>query len=186
MKIKEKILSITNNDLDGLDTTYINNYTLTGNRQYFHGKSGDEHYRLLMKISSFFENKILFDVGTNICMSAIALQNNKNTNKIKSFDVEKILIENPKIDNIEFILGDSIEDNDFMNTPFIFLDTYHDGIYEKIVYEHIKNKNWKGILMLDDIHLNEAMINYWNSFTEEKYDLTNIGHWSGTGMVIFE
>jgi hypothetical protein len=40
--------------------------------------------------------------------------------------------------------------------------------------------------MLDDIHLNEAMINYWNSFTEEKYDLTNIGHWSGTGMVIFE
>lgn len=186
MDIVKKILKITNQELDNLDTSYVNNYQLTSNRDYFHGKSGDEHYRLLMLISSFYDGEILFDVGTNVCLSSIALQNNSDKNKIKSFDVEKILPTNPIINNIEYIIGDSTKDVDFINTPFIFLDTYHDGIYEKIMYEHIKNTNWKGILMLDDIHLNEPMKDYWNSFTEEKYDITNIGHWSGTGIVLFK
>lgn len=186
MDIVKKILEISNQELDDLDTSYINNYQLTSNRSYFHGKSGEEHYRLLMLLSSFYDNKILFDVGTNICMSSIALQNNCNKNKIKSFDIERILTSNPIIDNVEYIIGDSTKDIDFTNTPFIFLDTYHDGVYEKIMYDHIKNTKWRGILMLDDIHLNGSMVEYWNSFTEEKYDITNIGHWSGTGIVIFK
>jgi hypothetical protein len=40
--------------------------------------------------------------------------------------------------------------------------------------------------MLDDIHLNDDMKLFWNNITEEKYDLTSIGHWSGTGLVVFK
>jgi hypothetical protein len=30
------------------------------------------------------------------------------------------------------------------------------------------------------------MKNFWDRIEEKKYDITNIGHWSGTGLVIFE
>jgi hypothetical protein len=118
-------------------------------------------------------------------MSALALSYNKS-NKVKTYDIIKLLPENPNVDNIEYILGDSTKDTDLKNCPVIFLDVDHDGIYEDIFYDHLKSINWKGILILDDIHLNEPMIKFWNRIEEEKHDITNIGHWSGTGLVVFK
>ena len=39
--------------------------------------------------------------------------------------------------------------------------------------------------MWDDIYLNEGMINFWNHVQTEfkTYDLTSIGHFSGTGLI---
>jgi hypothetical protein len=182
--IIENILSISNQKLNQIDTSFINNYELYHNTYYFNGESGKEHYRLLMYISSLYLNQILFDIGTNKCMSALALSYNQ-FNKIKTFDIVSILPENPKRSNIEYNLGDSTKDSDIKNTPFIFLDVNHDGIYENIIYDFLKSINWNGILMLDDIHLNNEMKNFWNSIEYKKYDITNIGHWSGTGIVDF-
>jgi hypothetical protein len=39
---------------------------------------------------------------------------------------------------------------------------------------------------LDDINLNNPMKEFWNVITEDKYDISEYGHWSGTGLVIFE
>lgn len=183
--IIDQILNISSNDLNKMDTTFINHYGLTHETAHFHSVAGREHYRLLMYISTLFENVTLFDVGTNRCMSAVALSYNQK-NKIKSYDIVQLLAVNPIIDNVKFILGNSIEDDEIKSCPFIFLDVDHDGTYEKILYEHLTSINWKGILMLDDIHLNEPMKSYWNSFTQPKFDLTEKGHWSGTGLVYFE
>lgn len=192
MEVLNKIVNVNNLDLDQLDTRYINqysnvlmNYNLQHDPYYFHLKSGKEHYRLLAYVSTLYNNQVIFDVGTNKCMSALALSYNKS-NKIKTYDIIKLLPENPSVDNIEYILGDSTKDSDLMNCPLIFLDVDHDGTYENIFYEHLKNINWKGILILDDIHLNDEMKNFWNRIEEKKYDITNIGHWSGTGLVVFE
>lgn len=192
MEIVNKILSVSNSELNTLNTLYINQYSdklnnfeLQHNPYYFHIESGKEHYRLLMYISTLCDNEIIFDVGTNKCMSAIALSYNK-LNKVKTFDIVKLLPENPNIENIEYILGDSTKDIDLEKCPIIFLDVDHDGIYEDIFYDHLKSINWKGILILDDIHLNDPMKNFWNRIEEKKYDITSIGHWSGTGLVIFE
>jgi hypothetical protein len=46
--------------------------------------------------------------------------------------------------------------------------------------------NYKGYLLLDDIHLNFEMERFWGSITKEKYDITNIGHITGTGVVYFK
>jgi len=190
--MKNKILNVSNNSLNSLDSTYIDkysdkliNFTLEHNPYYFHNQSGTEHYRLLMYVSTLYNNEIIFDIGTNKCMSALALSYNKS-NRIKTFDIVRILPENPIVDNIQYILGDSTKDNDLQKSPIIFLDVNHDGEYEHIFYQNLIDIKWKGILLLDDIHLNEPMRNFWNSITEEKYDITNIGHWSGTGMVIFK
>ncbi len=40
--------------------------------------------------------------------------------------------------------------------------------------------------MLDDIKLNKSMVNYWDSIKEEKFDISHVGHHSGTGLVIFK
>jgi predicted O-methyltransferase YrrM len=190
--LESKILNVSNIELNSMDSSYINeysnkliNYELDHNPYYFHMESGKEHYRLLMYVSTLYNNDVIFDVGTNKCMSALALSYNKS-NRVKTYDIVKLLPENPNVDNIEYILGDSTKDLDLEKCPVIFLDVDHDGIYEDIFYDHLKSINWKGILILDDIHLNDPMKNFWNRIEEKKYDITNVGHWSGTGLVVFE
>ena len=184
MKIIDNILLVSNDTLNKLNTSYVNQYELHHDSSYFHGESGKEHYRLLMYISSLYNNKILFDVGTNMCMSALSLSSNI-FNTVNSYDIVKILPENPTKKNINWCIGDSTLDSAIKNTPFIFLDVDHDGKYENIFYNFLNSIQWKGLLMLDDIHLNEPMKNFWNSIEQNKYDVTKIGHWSGTGIVEF-
>jgi len=191
MEILNKIISALNVEIDSMDTSYINVHTNTlsnyagHNPYYFHLESGKEHYRLLMYVSMLYNDEIIFDVGTNKCMSALALSYN-SLNKVKSFDIVKLLPDNPNVNNIEYIIGDATKDVDLVKCPVIFLDVDHDGTYENIFYNHLRSINWKGILILDDIHLNQPMKDFWNGISEKKYDITNIGHWSGTGIVLFE
>jgi hypothetical protein len=39
--------------------------------------------------------------------------------------------------------------------------------------------------MFDDIHLNNEMSYFWNALKNEKYDITEIGHHTGTGIAIY-
>ena len=156
-------------------------------RSYFCNKPGEEHYRLLAYLSTKFNNTTILDIGTFKGCSAIALSYNKN-NFIKSFDLIdcKQIKEIPK--NVEFIIGD-FTDNIYkqlvLDTPLIILDTNHTGDFEYKVYNYLKEINWVGYLILDDIYLNDEMKSFWNDISNEKYDITKYGHWSGTGLVIF-
>ena len=149
IRVEDKILNVSNTELNLINSSYINkysdkliNYELDHNPYYFHMESGKEHYRLLMYVSTLYNDEVIFDVGTNKCMSALALSYNKS-NRVKTYDIVKLLPENPNVDNIEYILGDSTKDLDLEKCPVIFLDVDHDGLYEDIFYEHIKNINWK-------------------------------------------
>ena len=126
MEILNKILNVSNTELNTMDSSYINDYSnnlrnaeLNHDPYYFHMESGKEHYRLLMYVSTLYNNETIFDVGTNKCMSALALSYNK-LNKIKTFDIVKLLPENPSVDNIEYILGDSTKDSDLINVHLYF------------------------------------------------------------------
>lgn len=185
--IVKKIIAVSNKELDAINfNSLLSPKILTHDISYkfLDLPSGQAHYKLLSFISCLFNNCNIFDVGTNACRSAIALSTNKN-NKIISYDVEQILSINPTSENIDFILGDATEDIRLKSAPFIILDVNHDGLYENIFYKFLRSITWKGLLLLDDIHLNEPMKNFWSSITEEKYDITNLGAWAGTGLVIF-
>ena len=158
-------------------------------RNYFKGAPGQEHYKLLGYISLLFNNETLLDIGTYKGCSALALSLNP-TNQIKSFDIRqglRSLSSTPN--NVEFII-DNILDGKYINliqsTNFIILDTDHNGPFEHDFYEHLKSIDWKGTLILDDIKLNDPMIVFWDTIIEEKYDISRIGHYSGTGLVIFK
>lgn len=186
--IIERITSVNNQELDIINlNSLISSQVLAHNSSYefLSLPSGRAHYRLLSFISSLFDNCTIFDVGTLACRSAIALSTNKN-NKVISYDVEQNLNTNPVLKNVDFVLGDTTKDARLIESPLIMLDVNHDGLYEDVFYNHLHTINWKGILLLDDIYLNEPMKKFWNSITEEKYDITNVGAWAGTGLVYFK
>jgi hypothetical protein len=215
MKNNEKIENILNSilnvdtiTLNSIDTSFIREITpIIGNGltkyeiennvinketdDYYHQESGREHYRLLLFISSLLNREIIFDVGTNYALSAISLSRNLE-NKVFSYDIIDKFDQNFKenklnFDNLEFIIGDCREDKRLHECSFIFFDAEHDGIFENQFYNHLVSINWKGLLLLDDIHLNSPMSSFWNNINQQdKYDLTNKGHWTGTGIVHFK
>jgi predicted nicotinamide N-methyase len=194
--MKSKIQKIINVSHAYLDSINIDKYQYLANinneyYNYMKSKSGIEHYRLLTFISSIFDNEILLDVGTNRGFSAIALADNK-TNSVISYDIEEYsTIEKikllPAFNNISFKLGNFLNMENLHEIKFIMLDTAHDGFFEEQVVNHLKSIKWKGLLLMDDINHTFIKLNQvWQSIDLEKHDLTKTGHYSGTGMVVFE
>jgi hypothetical protein len=155
--------------------------------RYFLDTDFREHYRLIAYLSSRFENSLIFDIGTNKGYSALALSYNPS-NRVISYDIAecKELHAADQLTRIEFRLGDVLSDARLLSAPLIMLDTNHDGSFECVFYDFLKKHHYRGWLFLDDIHLNTAMIRFWSDITEPKEDLTDLGHWSGSGLVAFQ
>ena len=174
----------------------LNNITLTElsnkinseeYKTYFLSPFGKEHYILLAYMSTWYNNSVILDIGTLKGCSALALAYN-STNKIKSFNITNQLDLNDIPENIEFIVDDILNEKYkdlILSSKIILLDTYHDGTFEKKFHDYLNENKWEGILILDDIKLNQEMIDYWDNIEEPKLDITKYGHWSGTGIVDF-
>jgi predicted O-methyltransferase YrrM len=147
-----------------------------------------EHYRFLTTVAKQFTNSVIYDLGTYTGTSAVALSS-EQSNLVISYDIEYLTkpsrVKRPK--NVEFRIGDVFNDiNNLLKSPLIFMDIDpHDGVFEQKLYKILTENNYKGIMLLDDIHLNKNMQQFWDSITHTKIDYTHLGHYSGTGMVIF-
>ena len=155
-------------------------------RGYFLDRTFKEHYRLLAHLSYQFSDKTLFDVGTLKGYSALALSANPR-NRVISYDIEdlKQLRHAGELTTIDYQIGNVLEDPGVLSAPLVLLDTYHDGTFENTFYNHLKQNRFKGLLVLDDIHLNHQMEDFWQQIDLPKEDVTDLGHWSGTGVVDF-
>jgi hypothetical protein len=93
--VLDKILAITKEELDSMDLSAYRNRPNTP-VQWFFGNAGEEHYRLLIKISTLFNGQTLYDIGTYEGSSALALAHNENNFVLIQIMVEsntfKILI----------------------------------------------------------------------------------------------
>lgn len=181
----DKILKVTADELNQINLSkYLKSTDDQGfPKSWFYMDAGLEHYRLLAYVSKLYNGVTLLDIGSYQGSSAIALSFNKK-NKVISYDIDQQPeIAEINILNIKFIKGNVLKDE--ITAPFILLDTYHDGTFEQDFVNHLLKINYKGLVMFDDIHLNEEMSNFWNGLKNEKYDLTEIGHHSGTGIAIF-
>jgi hypothetical protein len=182
-------LNITNHQLDLIDLELESKkINCDGHQIYFKSKSGVDHYRLLSYISQNNNDTTMIDIGTFKGCSALAFGINK-TNTVYSFNLSNQLELNILPDNIHFLIDDILKEeyiNLILKSKYIMLDTFHDGSFEKTFLNHLININYKGFLLLDDINLNPEMESFWSEITLEKVNITNIGHWSGTGLVIFK
>jgi predicted O-methyltransferase YrrM len=157
--------------------------------------TGTEAFKFYAYMSTLVDNTTIVEVGTRAGRSALALSHNE-TNKIISFDILEQGASDIIKDNILFVIDDFMSysvDWDFVDMIMIDVDP-HDGIKERVFFDFLKNKiRWEGLLILDDILPNwpahnmgadpVAMNIWWNSIEEEKYDFSDVGHFSGTGLV---
>ena len=152
-------------------------------------KKESEHYRLLNYISGLYNNELIIDAGTCQGHSCLAFAQNQN-NLVYTYDIDSkdldYITKNYK--NVtKYIKDINLEDNKILeSSKIIMLDIDpHNGYQEDVFYNKLLTTNFNGFLICDDIHLNDEMKRFWNSINKEKYDITDIGHWSGTGLVNF-
>jgi hypothetical protein len=162
----------------------------------FYGNCGNEHYRLLSYLSTLFNNSNIMDIGTHRGLSAFALSFNKS-NTIHTFDILKKVSNNNILnrENIKFYINDLFNENEFNNfkelilsCPFIFLDVdLHNGVMEIDFFRLLKSINYNGFVICDDIwHFKDMRDKFWYKIDyEQRYDITRLGHWSGTGIINF-
>jgi hypothetical protein len=88
---------------------------------------------------------------------------------------------------IDFRIGNVLEDlPSLLDAPMMMLDTNHDGTFEREFVRELMRLEYRGIVLCDDIHLNDEMKQFWESIALPKVDLTSVGHWSGTGAILFD
>lgn len=162
----------------------------------FFKQSGDQHYRLLAFFSTLFNNTHIIEIGTHVGESAIALSYNEN-NTIYTFDIiDKVPLGNKCRENVKYIIDDIMTNNDcrskwsatILSSAFIFLDVDpHNGVMEHDLYLFLKENNYQGFVICDDIwYFQEMRNNFWYKIEDKyKYDISHLGHWSGTGIFTF-
>ena len=137
-------------------------------------------YRLYAHLSTLFDDGVILDIGTLYGSSALALSYNTK-NRVKSYDLsEKSKIaQRMERDNIDWNIMDFRTDEsiEWDKVKMIVVDTDHTGEQEVEFMKFLIEKDWKGIMCFDDIHLNRAMIDFWECFDENiKEDVTKLGH----------
>jgi len=156
---------------------------------YYLDIAGREHYRLLAYISSQFSNTNLLDIGTYKGCSALALSLNQS-NVVHTIDISNHRTLGAINSNVRIYQDDILKPaykELILSSPFILLDTFHDGSFEFQFLNYLRELKYQGYLMLDDIFLNYAMRHFWtDAVREEKYDISSLGHHSGTGLVVFK
>lgn len=185
-----------------LDLEKINNTQLSFRNDYqnldlteFPSYPGKEHYKLLTYLANKVNNSNIIDIGTHRGFSALALSQNK-TNIVHSFDIfDKIDTKLKDISNIKFYIENLWDpetrkkwQNIIQNSQLIFLDIDpHDGVMEYEFYCFLRDINFTGLLVTDDIWYFKGMRdNFWYHIpSEHKRDITAFGHWSGTGLICF-
>lgn len=173
--------------LDGIDKEMVDS---------FYGECGKEHFRFLAYLSSIFQNATIVNIHTNGGYEALALSYNES-NTVYSFDTTNH-ITNPKLRernniqwNTENICDPVVREkwrNILLGAAFIFVDMEpHDGRAEYEFYEYLTEIGYKGFVVFDDIWYFKSMRNeFWYKIPEtQRYDMTEVAHWSGCGIVSF-
>lgn len=188
-------MKITKSDISSIDmSTYVDYITRPDHKKIFLDPPGKNHYRLLAYLSMLLDNINILELGTHHGTSSLAMSINKK-NTVITYDIADRYGIIPQPNNVIRKIGNIFELNEqanMLSAEIIFVDTAHLGDFEWEVYSYLKDNQYKGILLLDDIHFNSHMREFWNKITTVKYDITDIGQGAcsnnnvaGTGLVDF-
>jgi hypothetical protein len=189
MFVTKTLLASTN--LRTLVEPHINDYSIEHSELF--GVPGQQHYTLLAYLSHLHAGQTIIDIGTHKGASALSLSTSPDTT-IYSFDIQrKVFLKD--LQNVSYELADLWDENVFkhwesiiMNSAVIMLDVDpHNGTMEYDFYLKLKQKGYKGLIVCDDIwYFKEMRTNFWDRVpSNEKVDITALGHWSGTGVISF-
>lgn len=185
-------IKINKQEVRDLDLSSISHYQLADGANF--SEAGIEAYKIYAYISTLINNGRILEVGSRFGRSGVALAFNP-TNQVVSFDILEQGASEIKRDNLDFVIGNFMEaEIDWESVDIIMIDVDpHDGIKEREFLTFLEGVNWEGLLILDDILPNwpkivpgadpVAMNDWWNELPYEKFDVSEVGHFSGTGIV---
>ena len=189
-------MKIIKEDVTKIDLSYlVDNITREEHKKLIMSPPGKEHYKLLTYLTRRLNNAIIVELGTHNGTSSLCLCDNI-LNKVITFDVRDVYSVKKQPINLTRRVGNIFEMDPsiLLKSDLIFLDTAHNGDFEKEIYLYLLNNEFKGILLLDDIFFNDEMVQFWNFINIKKYDISSIGHGGkhpsptglcGTGLVDF-
>jgi len=197
-------------DKKTLDSFVMKNQEYLVDMTYYNLPCGQAEYRLYSYMSTHFNHCTIIDIGTNDGRSAIALAHNP-ANHVISYDIEDHIHSRDyrlfSKSNTEFIIKNVLEDitPEFVATgkrgldvvherdvvkpiQLVMIDICHFGGVERQIMDKLYACGFRGLVLLDDIHhpdisMREPMEKMWEELHWPKWDVTHVGHWSGTGLV---
>jgi predicted O-methyltransferase YrrM len=186
------VIPISNDILDNFE---LKNHDFLVDNQYYDLVSGQQEYRLYSYLSTFFDGITILDIGTLSGRSAVSLSHNEN-NQVISYDItNNIHNDTHKIyskPNITFHVKNVLDDLNeelVQRCKIVMIDIDHRGNCELDIICRLKELNFSGIIILDDTtnhpdgEIKECMKKLWDDIDDIKYDFTQYGHWSGTGII---
>lgn len=191
-KYTMKHIKIIKEEVRNINLESIEHYVLRDGENY--SEAGIEAYKFYAYLSTLINNGTIIEVGSRFGRSGLALAFNEN-NSVISFDILEQGASDIKRSNLYFKIGNFMDSGiDWNLVDIIMIDVDpHDGIKEREFLQYLYDQKWEGLLVLDDILPNwpriipgadpVAMNDWWNQIPGEKYDLSEVGHFSGTGIV---
>lgn len=176
---------IDRNEIKKTNLNEIRSFSVAMENQF---DEGPQPYKLYAYLSEWFNDTIILDIGTEWGNSALAFSYN-TCNTVLSYDIEDKNANRISRENTVFKIMNFMEDHTIPwdNISIIMIDVDpHDAIQEPPMIDFLYEKQWSGILLLDDVGMFPKMNEWFNTIDEEKWILdTEIGHYSGTGLVNF-
>lgn len=163
----------------------VDHFIKADETKYLTMPAGKEHYRLLRWFAETNSNKRITEIGCHMALSTVCLAWNKQ-NMVTTYDIDYSYLKWKQQPNNVYRLQ-TFGANSFYPgvyySDIIFVDTAHYGIMEIELFKYLKSMEWKGLLIYDDIYLNDEMMAFWKAVDVPKIDATNIGHSTGTGII---
>ncbi len=186
------IITLSKDAINNMDLSCLNEFVEwhKDNYKYFNMSAGTEHYKLLSYLSTVISCSKIIDIGTFLGFSAVALSFLPDK-KVISYDIYDCISDNVKSAknkaNITLKIMNCLKDIDtIIDTSLVMIDIDHEGNNELDILNALRKANYKGLILLDDIYLNNEMKQLWNDIPEKKIDISEYGHYSGTGIVIMD
>lgn len=162
-----------------------------------------EHYKLLAAFVKILQPKLIIEIGTATGASALALKKFlPKKGKIVTYDVIPWNqypgsglakddfdqhLEQRIVDLSNPVLAETQRD-DLAKADIVFVDAAKDGLMEHFFcafFESVKFAAPCPLFVFDDIRM-PVMLELWRSIKHPKLDFTSLGHWSGTGLVLWK
>lgn len=195
----KQVIRLSKEKVDARTTEHLHKYMMYKPNfiKYIRQNAGKEHYKMLAELShQLRDGTVVADVGTLYGASALMLSSNPSVEVI-TYDIVELIKKNDDANNtplhkpnIQQRIKSGLDDiTEISKCSLVLLDIDpHDGCQEPVFVEALKANGFKGLLVCDDIMLNRNMKRFWSTTTPElkKINVTHLGHWSGTGIIVFD
>lgn len=162
-----------------------------------------EHYRLLAGFVAHLQPKTVIEIGTDTGLSALCLLKYlPSDGHLATFDLIPWKdISNTCLNQNDFADGRFTQELADLSNPamfekyapliakadFIFADGPKDGKFEYAFFDHLNSVKFEKApyILFDDIR-DRNMLGFWRKLKKPKLDISSFGHWTGTGLALWE